>query len=301
TSSSPGWCSVLLHQLHVEVDLHLVSDQHSPGFQRLVPGKSEIPTVDLRGGGKAHPLTSPWIAPGSFIRRIELDLAGRAPDRQVPDDSETVTRLPEAPVHATAAEIQVRMVLYVQEITRAEVVVPLLCRSVDARRADLHVGVPTPLSGSHHLPLYLSEPALHRRDHHMLHGELHRGVRRVDHPRAHRGPCLRVHCAHDLRDSPVGLFIAGAVGARLDRRHPPIRTSKPPGGSGTRTPQKVLVLRYRSRPRTSRVGGAVDAQAYDLARPGVRNNFRGAIPNEQEKGGRDVKAAQNAGDPFGRA
>jgi hypothetical protein len=67
--------------LHVDIDGDLISDQNSAGFQRRIPGQSEIFSADDRAGRRRDPNVAPRIfGGGRNVVDIEFDITGDAVD-----------------------------------------------------------------------------------------------------------------------------------------------------------------------------------------------------------------------------
>src|SRR4051794_29727276 len=191
---------LLLHRLHLDRDLDLVAHQYSSCLERLIPGEPEVAPVDLGIGAKADPLAAPGVLAGSLIDRVQRDLAGGAPDGQIAADPELVARLLGRALHPSAPERDRGVVLHVQEVGRAEVLVPLVRPGIDARGLDLGldprtIGIPL-VDGDG--AGYLAEPPLHRGDHHVLGRELDQRMVGVNLPGTDSGPgSMLLYCAHD--------------------------------------------------------------------------------------------------------
>src|SRR5690349_941562 len=126
----------LADRLGLDLELHLLADQHATGLQRLVPGDAEVLAVDLGGGGEADDL----LAPGAHGQALELDvqrhLAGHAADGELAGELEVLAlRLGQA----GAAEDDLRVLLGFQEVAAAQVVVAVDDARLDACRRHVHL------------------------------------------------------------------------------------------------------------------------------------------------------------------
>src|SRR5687768_11840344 len=119
-----------LHRLDVDRDLDLIAHQNPARFERLVPGESEIATVDRGRGAEPKTLSTPRIASATFIVRLENDFARDVANRQLAGD--TVAGVVDA-LDASASERDGGVLVDLEEIRRAQVGVTLFLPRVDAR------------------------------------------------------------------------------------------------------------------------------------------------------------------------
>src|SRR3984885_2991549 len=103
-----------LHELDIESDGDLISNENSAGFEGSVPGQTEVLSVDLcdrrdRNSGVAPGILRRWSWP--FNRKV--DLAGNATDHQVAFDRQ-LSILNDADV--LGFEVQGGELLHVKEI-----------------------------------------------------------------------------------------------------------------------------------------------------------------------------------------
>src|SRR5690606_34208146 len=132
-----GPCSVLENRLNLDGELDLVAHQHASGLQRLVPGEAEVPAVDAAAGAEADALATPRVLPASLVDHVEGHLASHVLDREIAHQLELIARGCERPAYGTAPEADGRILLDLQEVGRAEVVVPILHPGINAGRTDL--------------------------------------------------------------------------------------------------------------------------------------------------------------------
>src|SRR5688572_765478 len=170
-----------LHRLDVDRDLDLVAYQNPARFERLVPGESEIATVDRGRGAEPKTLSTPRIASAAFIVRLENDFARDIANRQLASD--TVAVVVDA-LDAGASERDGGVLVDLEEIRRAQVGVTLLLARVDARRGDLGFD-----RRAREIRLVERDRAAHvgeapadGGDHEVLHREADLGVCRIDVP-----------------------------------------------------------------------------------------------------------------------
>src|SRR5487761_2111178 len=82
--------SALLDDLGLDLDRHLLADDHATGFEGLVVGQAELLAVELCGGGETGAAHAPWVGEHAFELELERDRLGRAVDREVAVDLEVV-------------------------------------------------------------------------------------------------------------------------------------------------------------------------------------------------------------------
>src|SRR5690606_28747292 len=73
-------------ELDVDLDVDVLTDHHSTGFQHLVPGQAEVLAVDPGGRRRAAADVAPGVL-DLLVETLDLqgDLLGHAADRQVTD------------------------------------------------------------------------------------------------------------------------------------------------------------------------------------------------------------------------
>src|SRR5690348_6724479 len=130
-SSRP--CTLRSEKLELEADLHLVADQQAAGFERLIPGQTEIAAADLRRRAESEALAAPRIRDPALLDDVERHLTRHAVDRQVAGELELAAAAIE---HARPLERDARILLRVEEVGRAEVRVALRVACVDGIDVD---------------------------------------------------------------------------------------------------------------------------------------------------------------------
>src|SRR5882724_997397 len=122
-----------LHGLDFELDFDAVAHQHAARLQHLVPAKAEVLAIELSASHEADALVAPRILGAPAILDVERDAARHAAYGEVTDQPVAILRqLFDAP----ALEAQLRELLDVEKVGRAQVVVALLRSRVDARSVD---------------------------------------------------------------------------------------------------------------------------------------------------------------------
>src|SRR5690606_35828850 len=100
----------------LDFDPDLVADQHTACLERLIPGESEVATVDARAGGEAHALAAPRVRATAVEAHVERHLSSYVADREVAHQAELRALLEwAAALQAPGAEAQARIALHVQE------------------------------------------------------------------------------------------------------------------------------------------------------------------------------------------
>src|SRR5215475_12984297 len=132
-----GLLCLLLDGLDLDIDPHLVTNQHAPRFQRTIPAHAPVVALDDRGGRRAHPTMALRVADG---RRRSLDLqdhlAGNVADREVTDELEALGL---GVLDALGLEGDGRESLGVEEIVGSQVFVAPAVAGVDALSLDRDV------------------------------------------------------------------------------------------------------------------------------------------------------------------
>src|SRR5688572_19235399 len=80
--------SLGLDQLHIERDANVRADHNTSRFQRLIPDKSEIVTLDRSACVVPDALISPRIAAASRFFDVEDNLTRRPANRQIAKHAE---------------------------------------------------------------------------------------------------------------------------------------------------------------------------------------------------------------------
>src|SRR5439155_25468636 len=81
-------CGLGRHRLDVDIQLHLVPNDETAGFHRLVPGQVEVLAVHLRLGRETDAPVTPGILDLTGETRVERDFLRTPMNRQVADDLE---------------------------------------------------------------------------------------------------------------------------------------------------------------------------------------------------------------------
>src|SRR5262249_41885677 len=118
------------HRGDLDEDPDLVPEEEAAALERLLPGEPEVLSVDRAAGPQADTVVPPRVALGPLDHRLQLDLAGRIPDREVAEDAEprSAERL-----DPRRLEPDLGVALGVEEVRRAQVRVAVGLPRVDAR------------------------------------------------------------------------------------------------------------------------------------------------------------------------
>src|SRR5215216_2946561 len=125
--------SVLLDGLDLELEADLLAHQDTAALERGVPGEAEVLAVDLGAGREAGPAAAPRVGRPTVVLDVESDRPGDAVDGQVAGEREVTGRAPLDPV---APELDLRVALDVEEVGRAQVLIPLRVAALDAGGVD---------------------------------------------------------------------------------------------------------------------------------------------------------------------
>ena len=125
-----------LHHLNLDVDLDLLAHEHAARLEHLVPAQAEVAAVDAALETESEALIAPRILAGAARRRFERHLARRSVKRQVAGDLVDAVA---GCLDALAGECELRELLRVEEVRRAQVIVSLWLAGVDARDLDLRL------------------------------------------------------------------------------------------------------------------------------------------------------------------
>src|SRR5690606_15643426 len=120
---------------HLELERHLLADEHTTGLQRRVPLDVEVLAVDRDRAFEAHPDVAERVGRHAFIGEVDADRLGDVLDGQV--TGEPVGRLVQL-LDAGGDEGDLRILLDVQEVVGAQVFVTLLVARVDAGGLDAY-------------------------------------------------------------------------------------------------------------------------------------------------------------------
>src|SRR3954452_10929764 len=167
--------------LDLELDGDLVTDDDAAAVHRHLDVDAELVAVDLGLGGEAGARAAEGVRAEAVELKVEDDRAGDALDRQLALDGPVGA----VGLHRGGAEEHGRVVLDVEEVSRADVRVALLLTGVDG--AELDTGLDRGLGGvlgGDDLALEVAEVAADLADHHVADGEADGRVRRVDLPGA---------------------------------------------------------------------------------------------------------------------
>src|SRR5690606_22314974 len=172
------------HRLDLDLDLHLVADQHAARHERLVPVQAVLLAVDARPRGERHALAAPRILDASAILHVEHHGLGVAAHGQLTVHSVV---LPLA-LHLRALEADRRVRLHVEEVGGAEVLVSSLVAGVHAVRVDLdpHLASRGLRLVELEAPSPRPEPPPDLGHHQVPHPELDARVTRIELPLARR-------------------------------------------------------------------------------------------------------------------
>src|SRR5436853_410922 len=127
-------CSVLLDGLDLELEAGLLAHENAAALEGGIPGEAEVLTVDLGAGREAGPTAAPGVGRPTVVLDVEGDGLGHAVDGEVTHEAETARRVP---LHPGAPERDLGVPLDVEEVGRAQVLVPLRVAGLDAGRVDL--------------------------------------------------------------------------------------------------------------------------------------------------------------------
>src|SRR6266511_971468 len=83
TGTAPAALVSGLDGLHLELDLHLVADDHTAGLEHHVPGQVPVLATDVRFSSKAGTNAAPRILLDTFELELEVDRPGLARDHEV--------------------------------------------------------------------------------------------------------------------------------------------------------------------------------------------------------------------------
>src|SRR4051812_44452450 len=112
-----------LHELHVERDGDLVSDENAAGLERCVPGEAEILAIDLGGCRQSNARVAPRVfaCRGRSLDR-EHHAAAHSMDRELAGDGE----LSVSPaLYALGGKAQGWELLHVEEVSALQVSIAL--------------------------------------------------------------------------------------------------------------------------------------------------------------------------------
>jgi MarR family transcriptional regulator, 2-MHQ and catechol-resistance regulon repressor len=171
-----------LHELDIESDGHIVTDQNAAGLEGSVPSQAEILSVDLGGRGDGNSCVAPGILRGRrwpFNRKA--DFLGFAMDGQIAFDRQLSIS---DNADALGFEVQGRKPLHIKEIGALQVSIALFIAGMN--RGHLDRGLNPRVRKIRFIQEQSSRNfrklAFYIRDHHVLDFELRHGVRRVDVP-----------------------------------------------------------------------------------------------------------------------
>src|SRR5205823_5144042 len=117
---------------HTDLELHLVADKDAV-LDRLVPDEAELLAVDGERRVGAQALLALAILADARDVDVPGDGLGHAADRELASDLEAVAALRS---HRGALETDLRMVLRIEEVRRAQVAIALLFTGVHRVGAD---------------------------------------------------------------------------------------------------------------------------------------------------------------------
>src|SRR6185295_10498518 len=123
----------LLHGLDLGLDLDFVPDEHTAGLERLVPGQAEVLPIDRGLRRERGADVAPRVLRLAVLFDAKHHLARDAPDRQIADHIDLVTR---SCPHALADETQFWMLRDVEEVRRLEMSIAIRHAGLDARGVD---------------------------------------------------------------------------------------------------------------------------------------------------------------------
>src|SRR5436190_12007681 len=144
TSASPRTASIftsgnlrrnLLHGLDLGLDLGSVPDKHAAGLERLVPSQAEVLPVDRSLRRERGADVAPRVLRLAVLFDAKHHLARDAPDGQIADHIDLVTR---SWLDARADETQFGILRGVEEIRRLEMSIAVRDTCLDARGVDRH-------------------------------------------------------------------------------------------------------------------------------------------------------------------
>src|SRR5262249_13907988 len=69
--------------LHFEIDVDAIADEDAAGLEHLIPGETEVLSVERRLCGEPDALVTPRISGAIAVLDVEGDLACDVPDREV--------------------------------------------------------------------------------------------------------------------------------------------------------------------------------------------------------------------------
>src|SRR3954462_4255430 len=167
--------------LDLELDGDLVTDDDAAAVHRHLDVDAELVAVDLRLGGEA----GARAAVGVRAEAVELEVQDDGPRDALDGQLALDGPVGAVGLHRGGPEDHGRVVLDVEEVSRADVRVTLLLTGVDGAELDagLDRGVGRVLGGDD-LALEVAEVAADLADHHVADGEADGRVRRVDLPGA---------------------------------------------------------------------------------------------------------------------
>jgi len=124
----------MVHELDIEGDGDLVTNQNAAGFEDGIPRQAEVLSVNLRDRRNCNSGVAPWIFRGwCWPFNLKADLAGNATDGQVAFDRQL--SIPDD-ADALGFEVQGWELLHMKEIGALEVSIALVIASVNRGSLD---------------------------------------------------------------------------------------------------------------------------------------------------------------------
>src|SRR5699024_7771064 len=127
-----GRSVVLTGELGVDLDGDLVADEHPAAVHRHLDVDTELLAADLSGGGKARAVQAVGVDGASGELQGQLNGAGVSLDGQVALEDELLA----LGLEACGLEAELWMLFDVEEVGRADVVVPVAVVGVDRSGVD---------------------------------------------------------------------------------------------------------------------------------------------------------------------
>ena len=169
-----SWSLGDFDRFYLEVDLHVVPDHDSTGLERLIPGQTEITSIDLAARAESNPVSTPWISRPALKLDLERDWSRHVPDCQVSGKLELLL----VALDSGAPEFDLGEQLGVQKIRRTEVLITLIGSCVDAygleRRFDGRIAEVRLVAYDRSFDV--RDSALHGSDHQVLGGKFDQGM-----------------------------------------------------------------------------------------------------------------------------
>src|SRR4029077_9177954 len=171
----------LLHGLDLGLDLDFVPDEDTAGLERLVPRQAEVLPIDRGLRRERGADVAPRVLRLAVLFDAEHHLARDAPDGQIADHIDLVTR---SCLDALADEPQFWMLRDVEEVRRLEMSIAVRHAGLDAGGVDRHRDGGLGEVAVRHL--HGAGPArecpAHFRDHQVPHRKVHARMAAVDLP-----------------------------------------------------------------------------------------------------------------------